>query len=113
MRALRDVPAALATAVSLVAAAPDVVMASKPAAAAVAALHAGSAEDVIHDYVTRTRGWFRNEYRIEPQGRKGDVDQYWVVHVDDERAPVPGGRKSFAVDYDPRRREVTKEWRFQ
>lgn len=112
MRALRVVLAALATAVSLVSAAPDLVMASKPAAA-VAALHAGSAEDVIHDYVTRTRGWFRNEYRIEPQGRKGDVDQYRVVHVDDERAPVPGGGKSFAVDYDPRRREVTKEWRFQ
>lgn len=80
--------------------------------ASVVPLEVGAVE-VIHDYVKRTRGWSRSEYRIDPEESTGDQQRYWIVHVDDEQGPGGRRQKSFAVDYDPRKHEVTREWRFQ
>jgi len=71
------------------------------------------AAEVIEEYVSKSRSWSRDEYRIEEKGHEGSVVLYWIVHVDDERSPTPGGGKSFAVHYDPQRQEVAKEWAFQ
>ena len=70
---------------------------------------------VIEDYVTKSRSWGRNEYRIEERGPEGSEVLYWVVHVDDDKqkARMTGGGKSFAVLYDPHREEVVEELAFQ
>ena len=75
-----------------------------------------TAARVIEQYVTKSRSWARNEYWIEEKGREGSNVRYWIVHLDDasdERSRWVGGGKSFAVDYDPQRQEVVKEWAFQ
>ena len=75
-------------------------------------LDAGVVE-TIHEYVKRTRGWATGEYRIDPKEPTGDEQRYWIVHVEDEKGPAGRRAKSFAIDYDARKHEVTKEWRFQ
>ncbi len=71
------------------------------------------AVEVVHDYVSKSRSWNRSDYRVEEKGREGNLIVYWIVHLDDERAPVPGGGKSLAVRYDSRKRQVVKELAFQ
>ena len=69
--------------------------------------------EVIREYVRRTRSWDQGQYRIEDKGQKEGLTVYWVVNVDDERSPAPGGGRSFAVDYDPFRQQVVRESGFQ
>jgi len=71
------------------------------------------AAEVIHQYVSRSRSWKRGEYRIEDKGSQGNLAFYWIVHVDDDRLPHPGGGKSFAVEYDRDKEEVVRELAFQ
>ena len=71
--------------------------------------------EVLHAYVRRTRGWSASQYWIERKSAsiEGYVG-YHVVFLADLKPPVVAGSgSSFAVDYDPVRGQVVKEYAFQ
>jgi hypothetical protein len=63
-------------------------------------------EAAVVEYMTRTRGWARSEYRIENRG-PGVVA---VIHREDERGGHPGGGKSVELHLDPVTHRVEKEF---
>ena len=70
----------------------------------------------VESYVHQTRGWARDDYRIELRRRESDVFDFWVLHKDDTKRPpdlAGGGGKSFAVDLDPKSLRVLRELHFQ
>lgn len=66
-------------------------------------------EHVVMEYVGRTKGWYRNEYRIEERG--GGVVA--VIYLADEKSPHPGAGCSILLDIDPSSRRVTREVGYQ
>jgi hypothetical protein len=71
------------------------------------------ARAVISRYVVSHTGWKRSVFRIE-KGRAGrDVVRYEVIYIPEEKLVFIGGGNSFAVEYNPRRREVVREWHYQ
>lgn len=74
-------------------------------------IHPDRYERAVVKYVDRTKHWRRNEYRIENRGRTTDGRnmQVAVIHVDDERSPVPGTGRSIQLYLDPLSEEVTRE----
>jgi hypothetical protein len=88
--------------------------------AALAAPEQETAQQVISRYVIRHTGWKRSLFRIEEGSASHGSVRYEVIYIPEERAtPRPdgylesGGGKSFAVDYDPRKQKVIREWHYQ
>jgi hypothetical protein len=67
--------------------------------------------DPVIEYVSRTKQWRPDEYRIESRGPSQDrqADVFAIVHRDDERGASPGAGKSLVLYLDRRSRQVTKE----
>jgi hypothetical protein len=67
--------------------------------------------DPVSEYVSRTRQWRPDEYRIESRGLSPDrqSDMFAIVHREDERGSSPGAGKSLVLYLDRRSRQVTKE----
>jgi hypothetical protein len=90
------------------------------ASPALAAPAQETAEEVISRYVIDHTGWKRSLFRIKKGSASHGNVQYEVIYIPEERAtPRPdgylesGGGKSFAVDYDPRKQKVIREWHYQ
>jgi len=68
-------------------------------------------EEVVVEYVSRTKGWKRGDYRIERRGQStdGSNDVFAVVYLADERSTHPGTGKSVEVYVDCTSRAITKE----
>jgi hypothetical protein len=80
--------------------------------------HSVAADDaipLIRQYVTKTRHWRPNAYRIERKEKEGPYIIYYVVALVDERQrpPQAGAGQSFAVYYNPRTQQVVREMHFQ
>jgi hypothetical protein len=67
--------------------------------------------DPVVAYLTRTKHWQPDEYRIESRGPSPDrqTDMFTIVHLDDERSLHPGAGKSVILCLDRRSHQVTKE----
>jgi hypothetical protein len=79
-----------------------------------------TAHEVISRYVIGHTGWKRSLFRIKKGSASHGNVQYEVIYIPEERTtPRPdgylesGGGKSFAVDYDPRKQKVIREWHYQ
>jgi hypothetical protein len=90
------------------------------ASPALAAPAQETAQQVISRYVIGHTGWKRSLFRIEKGSASHGSFRYEVIYIPEERAtPRPdgylesGGGKSFAVDYDPRKQKVIREWHYQ
>ena len=90
------------------------------ASPAFAAAAQDTAQQVISRYVVSHTGWKRTLFRIEKGITSRGISRYEVIYIPEERAtPRPdgyievGGGKSFAVDYDPRKQKVIREWHYQ
>lgn len=64
-------------------------------------------------YVEKTKGWSKNDYRIEINRRERDLIVVWVIHTKDELTPIPGGGLSFEVHVDSNQMQVVRELGFQ
>jgi hypothetical protein len=67
--------------------------------------------DPVVAYLSSTKHWRPDEYRIESRGPSPDrqSDMFTIVHGEDERALHPGAGKSLILCLDRRSHEVTKE----
>jgi hypothetical protein len=67
--------------------------------------------DPVIEYISRTKQWQPDEYRIESRGPSPDrqSDMFSIVHRDDDRGASPGAGKSLVLYLDRRSRQVTKE----
>jgi hypothetical protein len=79
-----------------------------------------TAQQVISRYVVSHTGWKHTLFRIEKGSTSHGIGRYEVIYTPEEKAtPRPdgqievGGGKSFAVDYDPRKQKVIREWHYQ
>jgi hypothetical protein len=76
-------------------------------------IHSESAgmDGAVVQYISRTKGWHRRDYRIEARGGSSDGRNaiFAVIHVDDERCTAPGAGKSVELYLDPVTRQITKE----
>ena len=79
-----------------------------------------NAREIIGRYVVSHTGWKRSVFRLEKGSTAHSIVRYEVIYVPEERAtPRPdgsielGGGKSFAVEYDPRKQKVIREWHYQ
>jgi hypothetical protein len=70
-----------------------------------------SQESVVVQYLARTKGWKRTEYRIESQGRSADgkSDVLAIIHSNDECCPTPGAGQSVVLYVDRATHQVTQE----
>ena len=80
----------------------------------------GPARDVISRYVVSHTSWKRSVFRIEMGNASHGIVRYEVIYIPEERATSRpggslevGGGKSFAVEYDPRKQKVIREWHYQ
>jgi hypothetical protein len=82
---------------------------------ALSAAEQARAEEVAVQYLTREKGWQRQDFRVEHQGVSGDAVYaiVWAIHLDDERKPLPGGGKSLELFIDRAQQRVAKEYGFQ
>ena len=62
-------------------------------------------EGAVVEYIARTKGWTRNQYRIEERG----PDMFAVVYLADERSPNPGAGQSVELRLDCASHRVVKE----
>ena len=75
-----------------------------------------SSEDeitIIRQYIATHKGWNQSDYKIERTRQEDQYIVFMVTYVPDLSIPYPGGGKSFEAYYDPTKREVVKEMRFQ
>lgn len=72
-------------------------------------------EDAVAQYIAKTKGWKRSEYRIEDRGPGPDanVEEFAVVCLCDEQNPVPGAGHSVRLDVDRASGRVTREQGYQ
>jgi hypothetical protein len=68
---------------------------------------------IISRYVAGRKGWRSTQYRIDTAERRGRVAMYIVVYLEDEKKAIPGGGKSFEVEYDRSQKRVVREWGLQ
>lgn len=68
-------------------------------------------ESVVVEYISRTKGWKRTDYRIESRGVSADgrSDVLAVIHLADERSPSPGAGLSVVLHVDRVSRQVAQE----
>jgi hypothetical protein len=69
-----------------------------------------SRNEVIADYIQRSRGWNPSEYRIESrpsENRTSDIVA--VIHLNDEASPHPGAGSSIQLYLDRVSHQVQKE----
>jgi hypothetical protein len=81
-----------------------------------AAGHAGdSILGTIVQYIGRTKGWNRSEYRVVGRGPcpDGKSDVFSVMFLEDERHPHPGAGKSVELYLDRESHRVTRECGWQ
>ena len=66
---------------------------------------------IVDEYLARTKGWKRAEYRIEERGASpdGGSDVIAVIHIEDERSSRPGAGRSVQLYVDRRSHEVIQE----
>ena len=79
-----------------------------------------TAQQVISRYVIEHTGWKRSLFRVDKGSASHGIMRYEVIYIPEERATPPpdgsiemGGGKSFAVEYDPRKQKVVREWHYQ
>jgi hypothetical protein len=72
-------------------------------------------EQAVIDYVTNTKGWARDEFRIEKHGVDQDTGHVviWVIHRDDGKTGMDGGGKSVELHVDAKQNVVVREFHFQ
>jgi hypothetical protein len=66
---------------------------------------AGGRDAAVVEYIGRTKGWPRDDYRIESRGPSSVA----VIHVEDERGLQPGAGRSLELSLDPVTHQITKE----
>jgi|GEM_PF-549521 len=68
-------------------------------------------ESVVVEYISRTKGWKRTDYRIESQGLSADglSDVLSVIHLRDAYSPSPGAGLSVVLHVDRASHQVTQE----
>lgn len=68
-------------------------------------------EPVVVEYISRTKGWKRTDYRIESQGLTPDglSDVLAVIHLQDLYSPSPGAGKSVVLHVNRATHQVTQE----
>lgn len=68
-------------------------------------------DSVVEQYISRTKGWARNDYRIlrGDAAAEQDLERYDVIHREDECAVHPGAGKSLQVLVNRRSQKVEKE----
>lgn len=68
-------------------------------------------ESVVVEYISRTKGWKRTDYRIENQGLSADghSDVVGVIHLRDAYSPSPGAGLSVVLRVDRESHQVTQE----
>src|SRR5262249_40606376 len=77
------------------------------------------AVQAVHAYVSETRKWPKDGYRLELDRRDGNILTFWVIHRDFDEAigkrwrMAGGGGKSFAVEIDEKTLRVIREPAFQ
>lgn len=64
---------------------------------------------IVRRYVYEHKRWSPDQYRIEVGERRRTVTVYVVVYLEDEKKAIPGGGKSFEVEYDPVQKRVLRE----
>lgn len=69
-------------------------------------------ESVVVEYISRTKGWKRPDYRIEGQGVSADglSDVLAVIHLRDLYSLSPGAGLSVVLHVDRASHQVTKEF---
>jgi hypothetical protein len=69
-------------------------------------------ETVVAQYISRTKGWKRTDYRIESRGLSTDgrSDVLAVIHLQDERSPSPGAGQSVVLYVDRDSHQVKQEF---
>ncbi len=72
-------------------------------------------ETAVVQYISRTKGWKRTDYRIESRGVSADgrSDVLAVIYLQDERSPSPGAGQSVVLYVDRASLQVTQELRGQ
>jgi hypothetical protein len=68
-------------------------------------------EDAVAQYIVRTKGWARGEYRLESRGPGADglSDVVAVIYLEDESGRAPGGGRSVELYVDRASGRVGKE----
>jgi hypothetical protein len=68
-------------------------------------------EGAVVQYIGRTKGWNRSEYRIESRGPSidGQNEVFAVIYLDDERSSRPGAGRSVELYLDRISQQVTRE----
>ncbi len=72
-------------------------------------------QQVVSNYLRTEHHWQPSEYRLEFKPER-TVEGFVIVdamHVDDQKASVPGGGKSLELYVDPARTVVVRELGFQ
>jgi hypothetical protein len=69
--------------------------------------------EVISRYVVSHTGWKPGVFRIEKGSVSHSIARYEVIYIPEEKLVFIGGGKSFAVDYDARKKKVLREWHYQ
>jgi len=69
--------------------------------------------ELVEAYVSKTKGWPRDDYHIQFDRNEGEVIVFLVVHAEDESSMIPGGGKSVEVYVNSDKLEVIKELGFQ
>jgi hypothetical protein len=67
--------------------------------------------DIVEEYLTRTKGWARGDYRLESRGVSADgrCDVVLVIHRLDESGAQPGGGRSVELYVDRVAHRIDKE----
>lgn len=71
------------------------------------------AEAAADDYLARTKGWRKADYRLEPRPPAGGREVIAVIHADDLTRPVPGRGKSVQLLIDRTTQQVVRELVYQ
>ena len=71
-------------------------------------------DQLVEQYVAQHKKWQRSQFRIEHKNVTPDgIAIIWVVYLQDEQNPTPGGGKSVVLHVDRSALRVVKELRFQ
>ena len=70
---------------------------------------AGGRDAAIVEYIESTKGWSREDYRIESRG----PNTVAVIHREDERGAEPGAGRSLELGLDPVTHRLTREFGVQ
>jgi hypothetical protein len=70
-------------------------------------------EKAVERYLSESKNWKREQYRLEQKGTRDGMLILWVIFLEDEKPPVPGGGQSVELEVDLHTSRVVRELGFQ